>query len=227
MEAFTDRWADHFSRQYEESPLAKVSWFTGTVSPALSALVVDGTLHAGQHVVDLGCGPGVHAAFLACHGMTVTGIDRSTAVLAFARRYIDLLGLDVTLMPADILATGLPTGQADVVHDSFVYHNVRTEARNAYVAEAARLLKPQGLFVLAGFSDWMTPGSGPIRLSSDDILDAFLPRFRLEELRRFRNLPTAARPDQWHWLGLFRRRSSSPTSAQTGGSSGVEERPRG
>ncbi|KOG88063.1 hypothetical protein ADK38_21860, partial [Streptomyces varsoviensis] len=119
----------------------------------------------------------------------------------------DLFGVRVTLVEADILATTLPDGEADAVHDSFIYHNIRPEARQAYVREAARVLRPGGRFVLVGFSDRMTPGSGPLRLTSDDVLDAVTPYFEVEEFRRFRNLPTRARPDQWHWFGHFRKRT--------------------
>jgi ubiquinone/menaquinone biosynthesis C-methylase UbiE len=209
VDAFTDRWAQTFSALYTDLPLAEISWFTGAVSPMLAQLVIDGTLQPGQRVVDLGCGAGVQAAFLARHGMDVTGVDSSPKALEMAGAINALYGTKVDFVEADILATGLPGAQADVVHDSFVYHNVRPEAREAYVAEAARLLKPGGLFVMVGFSDRMTPGSGPLRLTSDDILGAVLPRFEVEELRRFRNLPTRARPDQWHWFGLFRVRGAA------------------
>lgn len=210
MQAFTDRWVSGFAKLYEENPLAQISWFTGTVSPVLADLVIDGTLARGQRVVDLGCGAGVAAAFLARHGMTVTGVDASATALAAAEQLAALYGVELELIQADILRTTVPDESADVVNDSFIYHNVRPEARAAYAAEVGRILKPGGLFVMVGFSDRMTPGSGPIRLTSDDVLDPFLPGFEVEELRRFRNLPTEARPDQWHWLGVFRKRAQTP-----------------
>lgn len=206
MEAFTDRWVDSFSSLYETDGLGTISWVTTSVSPALHELVIDGTIERGSRVVDIACGPGVHAAFLAAHGMRVTGVDRSTTALAKAASLAEFYGVRVELLEGDILAMPLPDGCADVGHDSFVFHNVRPEARERYAAEVARLLVPGGLFVLVGFSDRMTPGSGPIRLTSDDIVGPLLPYFTVEELRRFRNLPTEKRPDQWHWLGLFRRR---------------------
>lgn len=209
MEAFTERWTKNLAKLYTDVPLAEISWFTGAVSPMLSQLVIDGTLQPGQKVVDLGCGAGVQAAFLAKHGMDVTGVDSSPAALEAARRLIELFGVELDLVQADILETTLPDGHADVVNDSFIYHNVRPEARDAYVAESARILKPGGLMVVVGFSDRMTPGSGPIRLTSDDVLDPFMRHFEVEEFRRFRNLPTQVRPDQWHWFGLFRRREAA------------------
>lgn len=39
----------------------------------------------GQHILDLGCGPGDLSAQLAARGLTVTGIDRDPELLAAAR----------------------------------------------------------------------------------------------------------------------------------------------
>ncbi|WP_282203041.1 class I SAM-dependent methyltransferase [Kitasatospora fiedleri] len=206
MQAFTDRWEQGFAALYDNRELAEISWVTTSVSPALQQLVIDGVIPRGSEVVDLACGPGVHAVFLARHGMRVTGVDRSATALAKARELAGFYDCDPAFVEGDILRTPLPDGCADVVHDSFVYHNVRPEARGDYLREAARLLRPGGLFVLVGFSDRMSPGSGPIRLTSDDVVRPALEHFSIEELRRFRNLPTEKRPDQWHWLGVFRRR---------------------
>lgn len=206
MEAFTERWVRGFAPLYENSELGEISWVTTSVSPALQQLVIDGTLARGSRVVDLACGPGVHSIFMARHGMRVTGVDQSETALHKAGQLAEFYSCDVDFVQGDILDVPLPDASADIVHDSFVYHNVRAEARAAYAAEAARLLAPGGLFVVVGFSDRMTPGSGPIRLTSDDLVQPLLPHFRVEELRRFRNLPTEKRPDQWHWLGVFQRR---------------------
>jgi ubiquinone/menaquinone biosynthesis C-methylase UbiE len=206
MRAFTDRWEQGFAHLYDSNELADISWVTTSVSPALQQLIIDQTIPRGSDVIDMACGPGVHATFMARHGMKVTGIDRSAKALDQARQLARFYNCDVTYLQGDILHVPLPDACANVVHDSFVYHNVRAEAREAYVRESARLLRPGGLAVMVGFSDWMSPGSGPIRLTSDDVVHPWLTAFSIEELRRFRNLPTEKRPDQWHWLGVFRRR---------------------
>jgi len=206
LTAFTNHWEQQFANVYDEEMLRDISWVTTSVSPALQELVISQTIPRGSKVIDLGCGPGVHATFLARHGMEVTGIERSVSALEKARAFASFFHCDVTFLEGDILDVPLPDECADVVHDSFVYHNIRPEARDAYVSEVARLLKPGGLFVMVGFSDRMSPGSGPIRLTADDVVLPWTERFSLEELRRFRNLPTEKRPDQWHWLGVYRRR---------------------
>lgn len=46
--------------------------------------------HAGHgaHVIDVGCGTGRDMAWLETHGVTVTGIDLSSGMIAYARRYV-------------------------------------------------------------------------------------------------------------------------------------------
>ncbi|GIG41808.1 hypothetical protein Cph01nite_35700 [Cellulomonas phragmiteti] len=208
MDAFTDHWVERFSDVYDEERLSEICWVTGSVNPAVQGLVIDQVVPRGSRLVDLGCGPGVHAVFFAQHGMDVTAVDRSTAALARGRELAAFYGAEVTFLEGDILDVPVADASADVVHDSFVYHNVRPEVRERYVAEVARVVRPGGLAVLTEFSDRMTPGTGPLRLTSDDMLLPWLEHFEVDELRRFRSLPTEKRPDQWHWLAVYRRRGA-------------------
>lgn len=205
MEAFDERWFKLHERVYEDVPLHEISWFNGSVGSELGALVVDGIIKRGDRVIDLGCGPGIDTLFFATQGMVATGIDRSESALDIARRLADIFGVDASWILGDILATSLADGCADVVNDSYVFHNVRPEARPQYAKEVVRLLRPGGIFVLRGFSDQMEAGRGPYRLTSAEILDTFAPLLSCERLTRFRGLPTERRPDQLHWLSIWRR----------------------
>jgi len=44
-------------------------------------------LHPGQHVLDIGCGPGRHALELARRGLRVTGVDFTPAFVEFAQEH--------------------------------------------------------------------------------------------------------------------------------------------
>jgi ubiquinone/menaquinone biosynthesis C-methylase UbiE len=162
-------------------------------------------IRRGDRVIDLGCGPAVESLFLAVHGMRVVGVDLSRTALGIGRRLQSIYRVRVAWANGDILSVPLADGCADVVNDSFIFHNIRADARPQYANEVYRLLRPGGIFVLRGYSDHMSPGSGPHRLTSREILETFLPRFDCELLRRFRGLPTEKRPEQWHWMALFRR----------------------
>lgn len=207
MKAFTQSWTDTFSSVYSDEPLAKLSWFNASPGLELVKRVIDGTLKPGQRLIDLGSGPGVDAVFLSVQGLDVTGVDLSADAVARARKWAELAGASADFVQGDVLDVPLPDSSADVVTDSFVFHNMRDEARGRYADEVHRLLKPGGLFLLNSFSDHMVEGTGPRRITSDEILETFASdRFTCVGLYVYRNVPTRTKPDQLHWFGEFRAR---------------------
>jgi SAM-dependent methyltransferase len=207
MQAFTDPTQSLVQTVYKEKKPAELSWGFATAGVELCKLVIDGTIPRDSLVVDLGCGQGTESTFLAAHGMRVIGIDFIAEALGMCVQLARHHGVAPAWIRGDILRVPLRPGCADVVNDSFVFHNLRDEVRPVYAREVYRLLRPDGLFVLRAFSDWMEPGSGPRRVGSEEILSTFMPFFRCEHLSRFRNFPTVKRPDQWHWLALWRRKA--------------------
>lgn len=211
MNAFTESTLDIVRQAYTELRPAELSWSFGTAGVELAKLVIDGTIPRGSVVVDLGCGQGTESTFLAVQGMRVIGIDLMPGALQMA----DSLARHYHVMPGwvrgDVLDIPLVSGCANVANDSFIFHNLRDEARARYAREVFRILRPDGLFILRGFSNRMVRGSGrgPRRLSSDDILTTFMPLFTCEHLSLFRNFPTETKPDQWHWFALWRRRATA------------------
>jgi len=212
MDAFIDRTLTLVKRVYDELPPAELSWCFGTAGVELAKLVIDGTIQRGSVVVDLGCGNGVEASFLAVQGMRVIGLDLVPGALRAARALARHYGVKPSLVRGDILSVPLRTGFADVVNDSFIFHNLRDEARPIYAREVFRLLRPGKLFILRSFSDRMEPGNGPRRIASEEILSTFMPYFQCEHLSLFRNFPTEKKPDQLHWFSLWRRKEDRDVS---------------
>lgn len=108
-------------------------------------LDVLGVAESGHRVLDLGCGPGRHAAALARRGARVVGLDLSTALLHAARG----AGAE-RLVRADMRSLPLRDAAFDAVLNlftSFGYFAEDTE-HEAVVREVARVLRPGGRFVL-------------------------------------------------------------------------------
>lgn len=105
-------------------------------------------LKKGSRVLDICCGTGRHALRLARKGALVTGIDRTPAYLAKARR--DARGLkNLDLRRGDMRAFPFE-GEFDAAYNvwtSFGYFERPGEDLKALKA-AARALKPGGLFLL-------------------------------------------------------------------------------
>ena len=63
----------------------KPPWETGIAPPILEALVADESITPGR-AIDLGCGTGTNALFLAKHGWEVQGIDFAAPAIRTAQR---------------------------------------------------------------------------------------------------------------------------------------------
>jgi SAM-dependent methyltransferase len=101
-------------------------------------------------VVDLGCGYGRDAYFLAAElGCRVLGVDPAPAAVAAARAGAPP-DLPVRFEAADpaALAAASP-GAFDVVYSCNVYHLLRPEARREFAVAAARLARPGALLLFS------------------------------------------------------------------------------
>lgn len=100
-------------------------------------------------VVDLGCGTGLSTRFWAGKAERVVGVDPTEAMLNQARqRAADTPS--ITYQTGYSHATGLPTGEADIVTCSQSLHWMDPQPT---FAEAARILRPGGVFA-AYDNDW-------------------------------------------------------------------------
>ncbi|PFG19909.1 SAM-dependent methyltransferase [Serinibacter salmoneus] len=128
---------------YWESRYAESSgMWSGRVNAVLAAVV--GDLPAGR-AVDLGCGEGGDAVWLASRGWHATGVDVSATALRRCREAAEQAGVAdrVETLEAD-LAQWRPTAQADLVTASFLHSWPLTIPREEILHTAARAVAPGG-----------------------------------------------------------------------------------
>ncbi len=99
-------------------------------------------------VLDVGCGAGFLSNYLAAHELAVEGVDASADSLAVAQRH-DATG-SVRYLLGDALALPYPDRSFDVVCAMDFLEHVEDPAK--VVAEAARVLRPGGLFFFHTFN---------------------------------------------------------------------------
>lgn len=119
-----------------------------------------------QRALDVGCGNGRNAAYLASRGIRVTAFDSAPAAIAAARSRVLAAGLEVDLEVRDLRA-GLPANdrEIDLVLDVFVYkHQTDPLVRLEYRKELQRVLSGQGrvLISVAEPSDGYYGGCPPL-----------------------------------------------------------------
>lgn len=100
-----------------------------------------------KRVLDLGCGSGRNAVYLAKKGFIVVGQDISSVGLELARRNLELAGTrNCVLVNHDVTRLPFPDGSIDaVVSVSAIHHNRLRDIKRA-AAEIHRVLVPRGLF---------------------------------------------------------------------------------
>ena len=96
-------------------------------------------------VCDLGCGPGQVARFLRDAGVTVVGLDLSPEMIAQARR----LNPDIEFREANMLGLDLDDGRLAGIAAFYAIVNIPAESQPVAFAEMFRVLKPDGVLLLA------------------------------------------------------------------------------
>jgi len=116
----------------------------------LAGLISILELNDQQRIADICCGYGRHLLPLAQRGYTVFGVDIAPMMLAKARRWLEEVGVDATILRADARQLPFANGSLDVVlnlFNSFGY--CQSEAQNQRIlTESARVLRPGGKFLL-------------------------------------------------------------------------------
>jgi SAM-dependent methyltransferase len=130
---------------------AKLCAFFGTApDESLSGWVHDGLLRPGR-AIELGCGNGRNAIFLARQGFSVEAVDYAPTAVEWARERIAEAGVAVTLRQQSVFDLHVEPGSCDLVYDSGCFHHIPPHRRNQYVDLVVSALKPGGCFGLTCF----------------------------------------------------------------------------
>jgi 2-polyprenyl-6-hydroxyphenyl methylase / 3-demethylubiquinone-9 3-methyltransferase len=142
-ETLGDRWYNA-----EDDPVALLRAESKLRNPWVAEEIADALGLPGRDILDIGCGGGFLSNHLASRGHRVTGLDASRDALAVAARY-DRTG-GVQYRHGDALALPFADASFDVVCAmDFLEH---VERPDQVIAEAARVLKPSGLFFFHTFN---------------------------------------------------------------------------
>ena len=129
--------------------MAPVDHFHARGFPSTVELADELPVKPGDHVVDLGCGLGGPARYMAQRfGCTVTGIDLTESFVDAARRFTTLLGFEdrVRIDQGDVQDLPYDDATFDGAYAQHVTMNIPDRTR--LFAEVCRALKPGGFFAI-------------------------------------------------------------------------------
>ena len=125
-------------------------FFGGLPDENLNAWVNDGTILPGA-ALDLGCGNGRNAIFLARQGFAVEAVDYSPTAIEWARQRASDAKAQVLWHCKSVFEFEPQPGSFDLVYDSGCFHHIAPHRRHQYVDAVMHALKPGGWFGLTCF----------------------------------------------------------------------------
>jgi SAM-dependent methyltransferase len=173
------RWEERYAK-------GDTPWETGQPSSELKRVVTEIPIRPCR-ALELGCGTGASAVWLAQQGFDVTGLDLSTLAVERARRRADEAGASVRFLVADVLNPPPElVGPFDFFFDRGCYHVVRRENAAAYLETLRRLtgLGTLGLVLAGNAREPHEPG--PQVVSEEQIRNELGSLFDILALREFR-----------------------------------------
>lgn len=179
-------------------------WDTGITPPEL-VRVVEGTGPEHQppgRALDLGCGTGTNALYLAAHGWDATGVDFAAPAIARAnarRARAGTLPGTARFLRGDVTrldALGL-LGPFDLLFDLGCFHSLTPAARSAYAHGVTALARPGARLLLYAFAPTLMRGRA-MGLTPDDVRATFAPGWEVERVETGQD--REERVSSWYWL---------------------------
>jgi SAM-dependent methyltransferase len=180
---------------YRTMPLEEIPWNIETPPKALVDLIENGEVKPCR-AIDLGCGAGNYAIYLASTGFDVTGVDISPTAIRIAKENAKEKGVKSNFLVADVLGDLHEVkGTFDFAYDWELLHHIFPEERKKYVKNVYKVLNLRGKYLSVCFNekDPQFGGSGKyvktrtgtvLYLSSEEELrDIFDPCFNITELK--------------------------------------------
>ncbi len=180
---------------YRNTPLEQIPWNNET-PPQLLVELLDTRKVLPCRAVDLGCGAGNYAIYLAERGFDVTGIDFSPTAIKLAGQNAKAKNVKCSFIVADVVdQLGEFKDTWDFAYDFGLLHHILPKQREKYVRNISRILNPKAKYLSLSFSEKDTGfgGSGKYRKTNldttlyfssvDELGKLFEPYFRIIDLQ--------------------------------------------
>ena len=159
-------------------------WETDQPAGELVRLCEQELLRPGR-TLELGCGTGADAIYLAGRGFEITGVECSPIAVERAHHRAEDEDAVVRFVLDDVFEFAQTAGQFDLVYDAGFYHSVRLFDLDRLLDLLWRVTRPGSLyFALVGGVGKRAEG-GPPQVSKDEIHDELGRLFDFVHLRKF------------------------------------------
>jgi len=156
-------------------------------------------LNKNSKIIDLGCGNGEKAHYIAKHGFNVVGVDSSKEAIDYAKKNFP----ELKFYKREVLSTKFKDKSFDAIVSIALFHCFLEKDRKKYVKEINRILKKRGiLFQLVLSSNDETMKSGkeiekntflqklgtPFHLFTKKELQEYFPNFEFLNFKHYQKI---------------------------------------
>lgn len=216
--------AEPFWNKFYQDRSKGIPFFHERPDEHLKQYFETGLLHKGR-VLDLGCGNGRNAVYLAQQGCRVEAIDLSTTSIAWAREMANKYGVDIQFTCQSVYDLELSDNYYDLVNDGGCLHHIPPHRRIGYIGLIKKAVKPGGYFSLDCFRPGFAEGGseladwevyreksmkGGLAYSRERLLELFGDVFEIVEFRPMKELSSpddSAFGKEFLWAILFRKKA--------------------
>ncbi|MHC4271367.1 MAG: class I SAM-dependent methyltransferase, partial [Planctomycetota bacterium] len=138
---------------YKNMSLDEIPWNIQTPPELLVQLIENGKIQPCR-AIDLGCGAGNYAIYLAQIGFDVTGVDFSPTAIKIAQENAKARQVKCDFIVADVVNRFSDiSGTWDFAYDWGLLHHIMPEHREKYVKNVYNILNPEGKYLSLCFSE--------------------------------------------------------------------------
>jgi len=171
------------------------------------------------HALELGCGEGRNAIYMAGRVVKVTAIDLSPVAIQHAKKLAKKRRADVDFLAGDIFKAELERHAYQFVYDSGCFHHLTPHRRLSYLNLLDLALAPGGYFGLTCFAwgencadevdDWRFYDGRHVGVAftEERLREFFGDKFDIIYIRKYRDgIPGTIQGLKFMWACLFRKK---------------------
>jgi SAM-dependent methyltransferase len=179
-------------------------WDIGRPQPTFVQLAETGEIEGS--VIDVGCGTGENALFLARLGHEVWGIDLSPMAIRKAIAKSEERGIKVNFLTHNAFQLADLNRRFDSAIDSGLFHTFDDEERELFQQSLSAALRPGGTYFMMCFSEREPAGwGGPRRVTQSEIRHTFHLGWRVNYIREAKFETNIHRAGGMAWLSSISR----------------------
>ncbi len=178
-------------------------WDIGRPQPAIVRLAEEGAIEGT--VLDVGCGTGENALYVASQGLAVVGVDAAPTAIDRARAKAAERDIEVEFLVADALLLEGLGRTFDTAFDCGLFHTFSDADRIRFERSLHGTLRAGARYFLLCFSEHQPGDAGPRRVTEREIRDTFADRWTVDTIVEERFAARLADGGASAWLASLTR----------------------